>query len=47
MRLTLGNNKEQYLPLGGDAIGVMRGKIAKLQEDIAAWENLAGKTAYE
>ncbi|MCA2666600.1 MAG: SDR family NAD(P)-dependent oxidoreductase [Dolichospermum sp.] len=36
-----------HLPLGGDAIGVMRGKIAKLQEDIAAWENLAGKTAYE
>ena len=41
------DNPPLHLPLGGDAVDVIEAKIAKLQEDLAAWSELAKTTAYE
>lgn len=41
------DNPPLHLPMGGDAVGVMQGKIAKLQEDLANWGERAKTTAYE
>lgn len=39
------DNPPVFAPLGGDAVAVMRGKLARIEADVAAWEDNATSTA--
>ena len=46
LKAVAAENPPLHLALGGDALGVMRKKIAGLQQDIAAWEATSASVAF-
>jgi NAD(P)-dependent dehydrogenase (short-subunit alcohol dehydrogenase family) len=46
LKAVAAENPPMHLALGGDALGVMRKKIASLQHDISAWEATSASVAF-